>query len=475
MFKYFAPLYSPKWLTSYFIWPFLILLLLIWLPFTGVFLMFMFGLPFIIAGLFPHMIAVAFIIDVLRKGLPKALILISVLPYVLFYGYYFADQASMKAAEEEIREANKSEFLEYNPNIHSLVMEYTEVGSYNIPVSYSPTTRVPEGYYSKRLLTSEYCKDLKETDKDIITSFVSWRQEGSSYKRKSFPNICIAQIPEIPPKQILEIIKKDPQDRKAPLQKTTYEFSLDGDVIGEYSTAYYNALLPVPLLIYGCGLNSGGPSWDCFGGVYRLKTKLDVTVHEIDTDKYGDWVLAPILNIEKYDESDLEYFKNDPDTLELVINLIRRKANESPNDLDKWGLRKDSLYQGERKIVDGYPGFKGKIYSNEKGGPFYDFITAHEGQIVHLDIIAYPNARLDGFTNYGVCHKDRANCSGGTDDIYRFQTEDGKPYRFKERGVFKGFFRVGPQEDVENKRRPDDHDKKTILTVVTALNSEAEN
>ena len=472
MFRILAPFYSPRWITSYFIWPFVILMALIWFPITGVFLMMMAGIPYIIAGLFPHLIAIAFVIDVIFKRLPIALLLIPIIPYVLYCVFFMIDQQNMAAAERDIRQSNSMERIVYDPSIHSLILPNSHITHYKIPVSYTINENHPAGYTSFRLLTQDLCRKIQDKNRSIHTVSVSWRSTESRYKKTKFSNICSLNMPEVPPKQKLSVVVQETEDRHAPLQKKTYQFFIEDNKMGEYTEATYAALPKFPFLLFGCGLNSGAPSWDCAHQVIRNKKKLDVTTHEVDEEKHGDWVIAALLKIEKYKEEDLRNFTNYPETTEFVTAMIQKKENETPADFDNWGLRKDSLYQPEIGLKNGYVSLKGKIYHREKGGPFYDFMKEHQNEIVYLDIKAYPNARKDSFTNYGVCNAQRVNCTGRTDDTYRFKSEDGKRYRAKKDGVFKGFFRVGVQELSQSERGKQDGDTITILTQTFPDNAE---
>lgn len=450
-------------LTTFTFWCLLVFAVLVglqWFPITGVFLM-MFAAPFWV-GYMPHVIACAVFVDILQKKAPKILLLLPIAPYFVYYGFFFVELNKIATIENEIKEQNPSQIIEYNPQLHSLVMGENMVKQYKIPVSYSPNNNFPEGYLSHRIVTQKLCKKGKGLKHFTHTFGVSWSSYGKNRFYKRFPNVCHFRIPEKPEHTLLKVSRTEEKDQDNRLQKTHYNFYLGDKLLGQYTSASYAALPSFPQFIIGCALNSAAPSWDCFHQLRRTK-KILQTFPDKEPKHQNNAVVMRLLKIEKYTEEELKNFTDYPDTLNTLGKLIEQKENEKPEDLDQWGLRKDSLYQPNIGDRDGYPSFQGVVYDRKKGGPFKEFIKQHEGQIVYLDIEAKPNARTHGFTNYGVC-KTSVECNVRTDNSYHLKNKDGSWHNFEEKGKFKGFFIVGQETVFESKYNKGDNDTITVLT-----------
>ncbi|MBL4803899.1 MAG: hypothetical protein JKY71_03455 [Alphaproteobacteria bacterium] len=448
-FKKLWSLLSFKWAMA-----FVILMLLSWFPVTGIFLLIVAGPIWI--GFMVHIIAVALVVDVLRGRLPRIFLLAAIGPYFLYYGSYVLEGMRIENLRVEYAADNPNMIAQYDPSAHALVTTIPFVSEYDVPVTFGSRPHEPEGYMSKRLATGEYCQTLKEIKGRTIVA--------SSY-RNPLPNACIFMSPEKPQKPMLQIqIEKEATDNRK-LHVTAYSFILDGQPINEYRAMFYARLRILPLFVSGCWLNSGRPSWECEFGFARKKIELDVYPGKNPMMDGEKGLVALLLGIRQRNTETLADFAGYPENNAVFDAILERKANEGPDDFDEWGLRKDGPYQPEIGLREGHPSFTGFVDRGPKGGPFKTFIKRHEGQVVYLDITAIPNAKKRGFTNYGVCRVDE-DCSTGDDNAYHFKTEDGSWYNFEERGKFKGFFKVGAEEQVNNKHRPQDSDTRTTLTVL---------
>jgi len=437
---------------------FILLVLLQWFPITGVFLM-MFGAA-VWTGYIPHILAGAFVLDVWKRDAPIVLLLIPVLPYLVYCGLYFAEQKEMRDLEREIREQNPSIITTYNPEEHAIVSEHSLVQTYKIPVSYTENGNVPEGYMSHRLVTKNLCDDARKTEDSIRASIVSKYLRGA--RNKKFSNLCYFRMAEKPNKTLLKI--KETRTANKKVRKTALQFFMGDERIGEFVRAEYAAAPVFPKFIIGCALISSTPRWECTAQLRREKVQLKTYSVTDEQGNNTDYISA-LLGIDVYEDEDLNSFIDYQETKDVLGELIERKKNETPADFDKWGLRKDSAYQpviGEKR---GYLSFKGMVYSRNKGGPFREFIKQNEGKVVYLDIIAKVNANKRGFGNYGVCEIGK-ECNGRTDNYYRFEKKGGGVHRFEKKGVFKGFFLIGPEAPSKCKRNKDDNDTVTILTVI---------
>ncbi len=412
-------------------------------------------------GFLVHIIAVALVVDALAGRLPRAYILAALAPYVMYYSVSMVEGARVEDLRAEYTamnmEAQKAGHIKYDPNAHALVTPLPLAVEYEIPVTYEPRKQEPEGYMAKYLATGEYCNRLKEIGERTIV--------GTSYRNKQ-KNYCVFNIPEKPQQHLLEIKIEKEKTEDEKLHVTHYGLWLDGQFIKDYRSMFYLRLRDFPLFVSGCWLNSATPSWECEFGFTRKKVELDVWPGKNPMMEDEKDLVAMLLGIPKRGENALATFGGYAENNAVFDALFARRANEGPADFDEWGLRKNGPYQPELGLKDGYPSFIGFVDRGPKGGPFKEFIKAHEGQVVYLDITAKPNARRRGFTNYGVCPV-QVDCKTGDDDRYDFRNEDGSWHNFEERGKFKGFFRVGAAERIQNKHRPEDKDTRTVLTVMS--------
>lgn len=421
----------------------------------------------------PHVVALALAFDLLIKKAPKVLLLIPILPYAVYYVYFINELVKIKDMEAEFQRQNPSEIIVYNSEVHALVVSSNMTKHYKIPVSYSYNGNFPEGFLSHRLATQAKCMKAKGIKKFTHTFGVSWSSYGKNRYYKRFPNVCHFRMPEKPTKELLEVQKQEDSDKKEKLQKTVYKFFLNDKPLGEYTAAYYAALPAFPRFVIGCSLISSAPEWKCVSQLMREKKYLDTFPSEAKKDIKDYWVVARLLNIDKYTEEELKNFQDYPQTEQVLGTLIRQKENETPADFDEWGLRKDGPYQPAISEQQGYPSFSGIVFHGNKGGPFRSFIKEHEGRIVYLDIEAKPNAKKFGFTNYGVC-KAGEQCNGRTDNSYQLKNQDGSRHLFEKEGKFKGFFLVGAETLFENKYNKGDNDTITVLTFMPAENLDDE-
>lgn len=412
-----------------------------WIPYTGVILMMMQAHVF--AGLIPHFVAIALFLDLLIKRAPKALLIIPILPYCVYFYYYSAEQETIKSIEASIRSENPSHIISYNFDEYALISSHM-VTVYKIPVTYGINNNFPEGYMSHRLATQELCQKAVDNKEWKRAWPVNWYRYGRNGFTKRFTNLCRFEMPETTNKPLLRVIEKEDKTKGEKLKKTVYSFSLDDKPLGEYTAATYAALPAFPTFFIGCWLNSGAPSWDCFFRIARKKRVLDVFPTDSSFDAKDSSVVARLLGIEKYSEEELRNFTDYPETKEILSTIAEKKANETPADFDEWGLRKDGPYQPVVTTKNGVPSFTGKIFTHDKGGPFYRFIKENEGGVVYIKISTSPNInKMDHYIrNYGVCGITRKNCSVRTIDYYHFRNADGSELKVQKNGVYEGYFLI---------------------------------
>lgn len=429
------------------------------IPWTGIFLM-VFGAP-IWTGYILHLIAVALLVDIFYKRVPKLFLLIPLSIYGIYYLTFLSEFINIKSVESVLQQENPSEIISYNPVVHSLVADESLIKNYKIPVVYSLNHNFPEGFLSNRLATKELCNVAKNSRDSLYAFGVSWHKFGKSPYHKSFPNVCEFKMPDKPDKKILKVTRSEEKDKNDNLHKSTYSFYLDQEPLGKYISATYAKMPAFPIFFIGCGLNSRAPAWECFFQLRRERITMSAFPQGADQDDLAISPVARLLKIERYTEIELRSFVDYPETKEQLLRLA-----EGKDAVDEWGLRKDSLYRPKISIKNGFPSFEGIVHERNKGGYFYDFIKENEGKVVYLDIEARPNARNDSFMNYGVCKKGTAGCTSRTDTSYQFRNEDGKSHLFEQEGVFRGFFHVGAAIAFENKYNKGDNDTTTILTFI---------
>lgn len=465
-------------------------------PVTGIFLMFgmaMMG-PYL-HGLLPQIIIAALLLDITCKLLPRFLLIIPVVLYGSYYFLYFSEQRTLQKTGVELRAFNTQEIPSYDSAVHDLVLaEGYYPTRYKIPVVYSPNENFPQKYLSSRLIPQRQCVDLKnvgliDNNENFIHCFgTHWQEDDQKYRRR-LNDVSRLSMPAAPTKKIIKVeqeeVKSEKENKKFKRDYGSIEFLAGGFTnaepkisitkftfpdggIREFKTAILPALIPFPFLNVGCGLISSSATWQCFAGFNRENIAIDTFPEGTNHELYGKNIIGVALKIPEYDRSELDSFAGYPENTALIESMITQKKNETPADLDEWGLRKDSPYQPKISTKNNLPSFEGEIHIHEKGGPFYSFIKKNEGRMVYLNIDAKPNAGFDSFQNYGVCKAGQPGCSHRTDNSYQFKNKDGSSHYFKEKGKFKGFFLIGKEELLENEPNQEDNDTITKLTVMSS-------
>ncbi|MCB1681826.1 MAG: hypothetical protein H6858_05840 [Rhodospirillales bacterium] len=446
----------------------MLLIVLQWFPYTGVFLMIT-GAP-IWTGHIPHIIALTFVCEVLLRKAPKVLLAIPLLPYLFYYFLFGVQAVYIYGLENELQAQNPSKLLEFVSGDYSLVANGEYVKYLKIPVVYAVNSNFPEGYLAYRLSTKVLCdraRSLKDKVTDIFGEYwifpVSWHEfRSNKVSSKSF-GMCELRIREAPQKPILKIVREELKTENPYLNQRQYTFFINEKSIGRFVTATYEAIPLFPRFFIGCGLKSSDtPAWLCDATLRRVRQTLRTYPKATSANNNSDnYFISLLLGIDYYSEDDLQNFKDYPETIKIVDDLVELKKNEKPEDFDQWGLRKDSLYQPQISQKNGYPSFVGVVYTQNEGGPFYSFIEQNRDKIVYLDVRAGPNTNGNSSSIgvYGVC-KARKDCTSRTDDYYFFEK------MANEERHFQGFFRVGKREKSEDTHNKADNDTRTVLTLV---------
>lgn len=445
-------------------------------------------------GFIPHIVSLAFLIDILAKRLPHFLIFIPIALYGAYYAVWLTEFTSIKLAENRIQTENKLQNVAFDRKRDALVYSNAQsfVTSHEIAVAYEPNPNFPEGYLSYRLVTADKCSDLWSAgvlgEKGLGLFYTCWPVGDASQKYGWSSHVQKLQMPDHPDKEPIEaIIDNDSKSYGSGYRRSffgiwfqsgifgpsliheqVYTFRRADKILAVYKMASIARLPWFPFLTVGCGLNSASASWGCFAGFNRSNKYLDTTPISLDKSLYGVEPVAVVLKIPEYKPETFTSFADFSENIHFIDMLLMQKKNEKPEDFDEWGLRKDSIYQPKIGERNGYPSFEGVVYSGNKGGPFRDFIKQYEGKVVYLDIEAKPNARQNSFMNYGVC-KVSEKCNDRTDNSYQFRNDDDSWHNFEEEGKFKGFFLVGSENLFENQ---DDKRDKDTITILTFMPSE---
>lgn len=417
-------------------------------------------------GLLPHIIILCLLIDIYTQRISKFFLIIPFFMYGSYYTVYVLEGTKALLAQEVLKENNPVAIVKYKSSEYSLVLQ--DGGSlgqaYKIPITYESNENVPQGYFSYRIVSEAGCESIKGLRLDSFDVYTQhfWYSEDDNIYNSHMSKICQIRSVEAPQNKILKVIRDDGNynDKKNGAMHITYfRFFINDKLSGVFKSLTISRLPWFPFLIGGCGLNSGAASWDCFFQFYRSSKTLDTFPKATKANKEVN-PIAVMLGLEKFSEKDFYNFQGYEDNENYINQLLIASNKVNPEDFNKWGIRKDSMYMPKIGKKSGIDSFEGFVDSGDKGGEFYDFIKSREGRIVYLEIETNSNPRDNSFTNYGVC-KARKNCTGRTDDTYRF----GDLYHSSEQGKFRGVFFVGKSEP-NNIENPDDHDTVTNLQFI---------
>ena len=420
-------------------------------------------------GFLPHLVTLGFIADIYQRGWSKKLLIIPALLYSSYYALYVFEYVSLLSLENQIQESNEQQKINFDISSNSLAFD-NQTGLttyYKIPVTYEANDNFPEKYLSSRLITQQKCNEIQKIPRELFefsTYGASFYRDSSVYSSVDIKK-CILSTPEKPMKDIVKISTKEEKRiiNWTPISETIYTINNQDKQLGVVKSVFAMRMPVFPFFMIGCALNSGGPSWDCFANLYRSRYPLSSVSGSSNIDKYGNNPIAFALKIEKYKESDYDNFQDYPENLEFIDKWLTKKRNETAEDFNEWGVRKDSPYMPIIDHVDGVESYKGGIYSGKQGGEFYSFIKRNEGKIVFIDANIDNNVNVSGnsFSIYAVCKKTE-NCDRN-DHTYQLIKADGTYLTIDtktNKGAVKGFWKVRPAKALAG-----GNDDITILTL----------
>ncbi|MEZ4104220.1 MAG: hypothetical protein R3B60_02955 [Candidatus Paceibacterota bacterium] len=442
--------------TSKVILLFLILIALQWFPYTGIFLMFTASALWV--GYMPHIIVLAIIYDVYKKQIPTYILLIPLFLIVGYYTLYFAENPKIAIVENELKAENPTILLKYDDNLHYIISDYDSeelVKRYKIPAVFKPSKG--NVYTSYRIVTRQLCDELREKNVSSLDGFyhatnMYWEDYFNPANNRAWRNLCVVTMPEQIPehKKSISMDSTDLESNNEKVHKGINTFFLDGEKIGEYISASYTRLPVFPKFAIGCGLNSSAASWDCIFDFRYTRQQLDTYPGNFNRDKFKNTAISLMLNIEKYQESDLENLTDNPETKEILDKLIEIKSNETPDDFDKWGIRKDSIYSPNIYSIGEINAFEGTIGNFNNGLPFNEFIKENMGSVVFIKANMGSTVWENGFYTRICDNKHECENTGYT---VHNNGDSSYVYNDNDTGTIEGYWKISKKEIVPYDRK----------------------
>lgn len=332
-----------------------ILFVLQWIPYTGIFLMFLLA-PFWSV----LMVNAGFVSLGIEAMLGRISLLWLLAPIAWFGGYAVAAQLSADALarlDAEVRAGNTGRTLVFAPQ-HAVIavvdnpnelgqMAGSLVSRYNLPVVYTDyeadrrERKAGELPHSEprlrahRVGASELCSRIRDEPR-----FRAANIQGSlPYSRKPVegPRLCAYSMSETPTLPVVRVSAEAEPIRTGLLSGKLVRVTIaapDGQHV-ELRAGMAAALSRWPQPVMGCLLNSGGPSWRCEAGFLRQKPTALGSSHIYSEG--ATEVVARALDLEPRSPSD----PVDVDTGALERALARHE-NTALDNLDRL-LREPTL------------------------------------------------------------------------------------------------------------------------------------
>ena len=354
MVKYFKSTWSGRLLLIT-----VIVLILQWIPFTGIFLMMM-------AIVWPAFLIGAALICMIfeaRNGaIPRTMI---VLPIVYFGGYFFllcSEYYMQYKIKNEIEKHNNTVSIKFDKDKDALFVNKYQVNNlltkYDISRVYSPkhaTKSIPHPYRVNFIAKQDLCSEAHKTGKnygfrtDSVKSYNKIKDD-SLYSRmgKSVRGVCLISYPESPKKPIYKISYKDKKENSFLLPHRIREILITAPNGEEYilKGGFYKPLRWYPLFMSGCGLNSAKAKWEC--GASILRKTFSVSFN----DKQGGDIAAIALAIGLKPLPDDMRYKAKITSLD-IYNIIE-------------GIKKEIDQAEQEKLNEAYKEFD-RFLNNPKG------------------------------------------------------------------------------------------------------------
>jgi len=317
----------PRLTSLFSVWAliaFAVLGLLQLFPYTGVILMVLGGALW--CGLAVQAFLIGLGVEAALGRVPRFLLVVPLAAYAGYYVMYLQQTREIHAKAEQLRASNPSLVLPFDPTQHSLVLPQMHAqlvaGHYDVPMTYDANPNFkPEGFVSHRLLNRQQCTDATaaqarlraQRSRAAFGLVTQVRVEDGAITPTYIKDVCLLNFPEKPPLQQIVVTRRGDDAvwrRERGILEQTTDFSLDGKLFATYHTASVWRLSPFPLLLIGCALNSGAPSWDCFANFNHALEVINTTPDNVDSARY-DLPESIVLGLRKYLPNDYVEFRGD--------------------------------------------------------------------------------------------------------------------------------------------------------------------
>jgi hypothetical protein len=278
-------------------------------------------------GYFLHVFAMGLVYDILLRRLPKILLVIPAIPYLIYYGFFLGEHATVRAIEKDIQSQNPAQILQFDPEQHHLVYKTSEEHAiYKTPVTYRYHEKY--GYTGYRIASRNLCDQAKELG--IKTNSIYTQTANSHRRGMLYFNICKLRMKETPRTNKISITQNSKTEGK--LSITEYKFFENGKPIGTFNAANYDKMPLIPTFTAMCNIwfYTSGNTNLCKVEMMRSQRELNTFNSQTDHKKYRNNVIASMLNIDLYTRSDLVRFTDYPETVAMVneISSAKGEANQ---------------------------------------------------------------------------------------------------------------------------------------------------
>jgi hypothetical protein len=307
------------------------LFLLQWIPFTGIFLMFL-GAGFVNAWLVYLVLAALFVEGVIGR-LPRV---VAIVPIVVVGAYYWAYQEQHRLLAEEIpklKSINIGKVLDFEPSTESLVFDNTSgnqveyfVARYRIPVAYS-------GNLSARMAPASECSAMPSFHNGAF-AWVQSVEKDYPYKmltQETAPCMLTRREPPAkPPVHVQQVDYASPTLKRFGISEPSTDVVVDGKVVGSLRKIVVHRISPY-LWFVGCALIDNPSAWMCTTSFFdeREEVILSDPPNGAEMQQLHERV-SILLGIQKYTNDDILHFTGYPENA-AIIALAKSPEHTLPS------------------------------------------------------------------------------------------------------------------------------------------------
>ncbi len=263
----------------------------------------------IVAGWLGQFVLLSLLIDALKGTLPRAAALIPIVFYLSYYFAFWEQGIHIKLESDELRKNNPERIVEFDPKLHSLVIDQADVfaATHSIPVVYTrDPSYIQDGYLSYRLIERDKIKEyLRMNTDDVQILSVNWDDSIQS-------NVGELRIPERPPHKVITVSVHDDngegwKDWNISFQTTS--LSVDGQTVGMFKSGYVRRLPIIPFFTIGCKFSSEPPRRKCQAEFTTERVPIESWPDSVDRTLYPDPV-SIMLGIKGLSHYEIAHFRN---------------------------------------------------------------------------------------------------------------------------------------------------------------------